>query len=75
MARDRFKEQVVREEADELIVRLGFMLALSHAERQARKAVIPDEQEAWAMIARRIRRLGQGVDDEEQEGGDNAGNA
>lgn len=59
MARDYFKEQVAGEEAAELVARLGFTLAKSHAERQARQAKTEDEQTAWQMIARRIRRRGE----------------
>lgn len=55
MARDSFKEQVATEEASELVERLGYTLAKSHATRQARKATSNDEKLAWGMIARRIR--------------------
>lgn len=59
MARDYFREQVAGEEALELVGRLGFTLAKSHAERQARNATTEDERTAWQMIARRIRRRGE----------------
>ncbi len=55
MARDRFKEQVAMEEAQELVSRLGYTLAKSHAARQARRATTDDERSAWEMISRRIR--------------------
>lgn len=56
MARDRFKEQVAADEAQELVERLGYTLAKSHAGRQARKALTPEERLAWEMIERRVKR-------------------
>jgi hypothetical protein len=58
MARDYFKEEVAAEEARELVERLGYTLARSHSERRARLAKTDDELNAWEMIARRIRRMG-----------------
>lgn len=74
MARDYFREQVASEEAEELVARLGQTLAESHSARRARLATSEDEKTAWAMISRRVRRMGRGgAAEEDPDVGDEEG--